>query len=60
MQYIKNGPLVGALLVAVALGVVATASPVHADAHEFDISVYHGINGTSLGLSKELPVTAYI
>lgn len=26
----------------------------------FNVSVYHGINGKSLGLSKELPVMAYI
>jgi hypothetical protein len=32
------------------------------DAHPsgFNISVYHGINGTALGLSKELPVTASV
>ena len=26
----------------------------------FNVSVYHGINGRALGLSKELPVEAYI
>jgi hypothetical protein len=28
--------------------------------HEFDVSVYHGINGRSLGLSKELPVDIHV
>lgn len=36
---------------------VPTAS---ADEGMFDISVYHGINGRSLGLAKELPVDVYI
>ena len=37
--------------------VVPTAS---ADSHAFDISIYHGINGRSLGLDKELPVDVYV
>lgn len=37
--------------------VVPTAS---ADDGTFNVSVYHGINGRSLGLSKDLPVDVYI
>ena len=39
---------------------VLTPQPVQADGHEFHVSVYHGINGKSLGLSKALPVEATI
>lgn len=31
-----------------------------AASHTFNVSVYHGINGRSLGLSKELPVIAEV
>jgi hypothetical protein len=48
-------------LIAVMAGAVAFAAPraLAADG-TFNVSVYHGINGKSLGLSKELPVLAYI
>jgi hypothetical protein len=36
------------------------AQPAAASDGTFDVSVYHGINGRSLGLSKELPVDVYI
>jgi hypothetical protein len=44
------------LVMSVAL-VVPTAS---ADSHVFNISIYHGINGRSLGLDKDLPVDIYV
>lgn len=44
------------LVMSVAL-VVPTAS---ADSHTFNISIYHGINGRSLGLEKDLPVDIYV
>lgn len=34
--------------------------PVQAATDTFNVSVYHGINGRSLGLSRELPVTAEV
>jgi hypothetical protein len=48
-------------LIAVMAGAIAFAAPraLAADG-TFNVSVYHGINGKSLGLSKELPVLAYI
>jgi hypothetical protein len=48
-------------LIAVLAGAVAFAAPraLAADG-AFNVSVFHGINGKSLGLSKELPVLAYI
>jgi hypothetical protein len=51
-------------ILAVVIGLVvplAMAVPTaSADNHEFDISIYHGINGRSLGLSKDLPVDIYV
>jgi hypothetical protein len=48
-------------LIAVMAGAVAFAAPrALASDGTFNVSVYHGINGKSLGLSKELPVKAYI
>lgn len=50
--------LIVAAILAVTLGV--GAQPALANEGTFDVSVYHGINGRSLGLSKELPVDVYI
>jgi hypothetical protein len=48
-------------LIAVLAGAIAFAAPrALASDGTFNVSVYHGINGKSLGLSKELPVLAYI
>ena len=53
-------------ILAVLFGLVASLTlvvpNVSADSHTemFDISVYHGINGRSLGLDKELPVDVYV
>jgi len=53
--------LVLAVLASVMLFALAFAAfPVKADGHTWDVSVYHGINGRSLGLSKELPVDVSI
>jgi len=41
-----------------ALGIVV--APASAQNDEFDISIYHGINGRSLGLTKDLPVDVYV
>jgi hypothetical protein len=53
------------MVVALTIGMIALSTSLMqqeatADGHEFGISVYHGINGRSLGLSKELPVKAYV
>jgi hypothetical protein len=48
-------------LVALLAGAFAFAVPqAKASDGTFNISVYHGINGRSLGLSKELPVDARV
>ena len=53
-------------ILAVLFGLVASltlvVSKASADGHNemFDISVYHGINGRSLGLDKDLPVDVYV
>ena len=48
-------------LVALLAGVFAFAAPrAKAADGTFNISVYHGINGTALGLPKELPVIATV
>ena len=48
-------------LIAVMAGAIAFAAPrALASDGTFNVSVYHGINGKALGLSKELPVMAYI
>ena len=48
-------------LIAVLAGIFAFAAPGALAANgTFKVSVFHGINGKSLGLSKELPVMAYI
>ena len=52
-------------ILAVLFGLVASLTlvvpTVSADSHTmFDISIYHGINGRSLGLDKELPVDVYV
>lgn len=54
----------GGLVVVIAAILVATfgigAGSALAAGHEFNLSVYHGINGRSLGLSKDLPVDVYV
>jgi hypothetical protein len=50
-----------ATLLALLAGVFAFAAPnAKASDGTFNISVYHGINGRALGLSKELPVVAIV
>jgi hypothetical protein len=50
-----------ASIIAIALSLFASLSPVQADGHEtFDLYVKHNINGRSLGLEKELPVDVYV
>jgi hypothetical protein len=50
-----------ASLIAIAIVMSFSPSPVQADAHEtFDLYVKHNINGRSLGLAKELPVDVYV
>jgi hypothetical protein len=36
------------------------AQGAQAEGHTFDVSVYHGIDGSRLGLSQELPVDIYV
>jgi hypothetical protein len=57
----KNTTLrsIGAGLLLLGLAVFTTQT-IRADMHSFSIRVYHGINGTSLGLSKDLPVEATV
>ncbi len=50
--------LVAVVALVVALGI--SAQPALADGHTFDVSVYHNIDGTKLGLSEALPVDIYI
>jgi hypothetical protein len=50
--------LVSIVALVVALGF--TAQPTLAAGHTFDVSVYHNIDGTKLGLSEALPVDIYI
>ena len=48
-------------LIALLAGAFAFAAPnAKASDGTFNISVYHGINGNALGLSKELPVIANV
>jgi hypothetical protein len=50
-----------ATLLALLAGAFAFAAPnAKASDGTFNISVYHGINGKALGLSKELPVVATV
>jgi hypothetical protein len=51
--------MVMALLALVLLGGAAVQAA-QASSDQFAVSVYHGINGRSLGLSKELPVDVEI
>lgn len=49
------------LLLASAMVLVLAVSAVSADSHNtFDISIYHGINGRSLGASKAFPVDIWV
>jgi hypothetical protein len=53
--------LILAVIASVMLFAVAFAAfPAKAEGNTWDVSVYHGINGRSLGLSKELPVNVTI
>jgi hypothetical protein len=57
----KNIWLVAGLLIAAVMAVVMVFNVQTASANDtFDITVKHGINGTSLGLDKDLPVDVYI
>ncbi len=56
---VRTYQIVGVLL-AFAVMLTLLVPAVAADGHTFDVSVYHGINGKSLGLSKDLPVNVYI
>jgi hypothetical protein len=51
-------------ILAVVIGLVVpltlVAPTASADGHEFNLSLYHGINGRSLGLDKNLPVDVYV
>jgi hypothetical protein len=47
-------------MVGLVLPLVMLAPAASADSHEFRLSLYHGINGRSLGLDKELPVDVYV
>jgi hypothetical protein len=48
-------------MIAVLAGAIALAAPrALASDGTFNVSVYHNINGKALGLSKALPVQAYI
>jgi hypothetical protein len=53
--------MIVATVIALLAGVFAFAAPqAKAADGTFNISVYHGINGNALGLSKELPVVATV
>lgn len=49
-----------ALIAILGAGFAFAAPRAQASDGTFNVSVYHGINGKALGLSKELPVLAYI
>lgn len=49
------------LFLAVSMVLVLAVSAVSADSHDtFDVSIYHGINGRSLGASKAFPVDIWV
>ncbi|KPK08210.1 MAG: hypothetical protein AMJ56_11995 [Anaerolineae bacterium SG8_19] len=49
------------LFLAVSMVLVLAVSVVSADSHDtFDVSIYHGINGRSLGASKAFPVDIWV
>lgn len=49
------------LFLAVVMVMVLAVSAVSADSHDtFDVSIYHGINGRSLGASKAFPVDIWV
>lgn len=52
--------VLGVLVAVLALGVIFAAAPAKASTGTFDVTVVHGINGRSLGLSKDLPVNVTI
>jgi hypothetical protein len=47
-------------LVGLVVPLAMLAPTASADGHEFYLSLYHGINGRSLGLDKDLPVDVYV
>lgn len=49
-----------AVAAALALVMVFGVQSASANNDQFDLTVKHGINGTSLGLDKELPVDVYV
>jgi len=61
MKHIFSRMILVVTLMALFGGALALdAKPVQAAADTFNVSVYHGINGRSLGLSRELPVIAEV
>lgn len=49
-----------AVLIGLVVPLTLIAPTASADSHEFYLSLYHGINGRSLGLDKALPVDVYV
>lgn len=49
-----------AVAAALTFSLVFSALPASAEEEHFDLDVRHGINGTSLGLEKDLPVDVYV
>ena len=61
MNKLFSRMMIALTLVAVLAGALAFgASKARAADGTFNVSVYHGINGKALGLSKELPVIASV
>jgi len=61
MNKLFSRMIIGLTLVAVLAGALAFgATKARAADGTFNVSVYHGINGKALGLSKELPVIASV
>lgn len=58
VQWFRRGWWIAAI--ALALVLAFGAQTALASTGTFDVSVYHGINGRSLGLSKDLPVNITI
>ena len=56
---IKKISIIG-MLAALLVAVIFSAVPAKAADNTFDIYVKHNINGSSLGLEKELPVDVYV
>lgn len=59
-KFVVRISMVLTLVAVLAAGLAFSASPARAADGTFHISVYHGINGAALGLSKDLPVVASV